>query len=452
MVAVDLREAVVAATKQFKNISGLMAAAATSLIGSAQAEPADNKYVSEDWQFESAFMYYSEAERVTAYEGVLAAKKDFGDEHIFNGKITIDTLTGASANGAITQNQAQTFTRPSGKGQFTVAENEVPLDDTFRDTRLQLNGQWTQPILTSSRLSTGLHISKEYDYLSLAINLALAKDFNQKNTTLSLATSYSKDQFSPEGGRPIAFASMVNDKTNLNEAEFTQAFEATRQQGNGDKSTTDIIIGLTQVLSRDWIAQINLSLSESEGYLTDPFKVLSVVNKAGITQDLIYERRPDSRSKKSLFVQSKKHFNWGVWDVSYRYAADDWEISSHTVDTRLRFALADGSAITPHVRYYQQNSAQFYRPYLFLDEEGSSSTESLLPTYASADYRLGDLNAYTLGLKYETQTLAGNDWAVRLEYYLQDPQKNDFDNLSSLTTQNLYPQVKALILQFSYRL
>ncbi len=448
-MAVGLREVAVAVTKQFKNISGLMAVAATSLLGSAPAVSADSRDNSEDWQFESAFMYYGESERVTAYEGVVAAKKDFGDEHIFNGKITIDTLTGASANGAIAQNRAQTFTRPSGKGQFTVAENEVPLDDTFRDTRLQLNAQWTQPILNASRLSTGLHISKEYDYLSLAFNLALAKDFNQKNTTLSLATSYSKDKFSPEGGRPITFASMVNDKTNLNESEFTQAFEATRQQGDGDKDTMDIILGLTQVLRRDWITQINLSQSESEGYLTDPFKVLSVVNETGITQNLIYERRPDSRSKTSLFAQSKKHFNWGVWDVSYRYSADDWEISSHTIDTRLRFALADGSAITPHFRYYQQSAAEFYRPYLFLGEAGS---ENDLPLYASADYRLGDLNAYTLGLKYETQTQEGNDWAVRVEYYLQDPQKNDFDNLSSLSTQNLYPQVKALILQFSYRL
>jgi len=48
----------------------------------------------------------------------------------------LDTLTGASATGAVAQPNAQTFSRPSGDGQYTTSPNELPLDDTFRDTRV----------------------------------------------------------------------------------------------------------------------------------------------------------------------------------------------------------------------------------------------------------------------------------------------------------------------------
>ncbi len=41
--------------------------------------------------------------------------------------------------------------------------------------------------------------------------------------------------------------------------------------------------------------------------------------------------------------QAKYHFDNSVVDASYRYMTDDWEIDSHTVDTRLRYFLADGS-------------------------------------------------------------------------------------------------------------
>ena len=39
------------------------------------------------WEMDTALLYYGETDRVTAVEGVFSAKKDFGDEHIFSGKI-----------------------------------------------------------------------------------------------------------------------------------------------------------------------------------------------------------------------------------------------------------------------------------------------------------------------------------------------------------------------------
>lgn len=419
------------------NVSAVLATATCALIG-APVLAEENK-----WEIDTALLYYGETDRVTAIEGVISGKKDFGDEHIFSGKLVLDTLTGASATGAVAQSMAQTFTRPSGNGQYQISAGDTPLDDTFRDTRVQLEAQWTQPLWEDMRGSTGIHLSKEYDYLSIALNGSLAKDFNQKNTTVSTGLSLAFDSIDPEGGRPVPFSEMVIDLGQFaTDADYQSAFDATRQADTDDKTMVDLLFGVTQVINRKMLMQFNYGYAASDGYHTDPFKVLSVVNTQGYTQNLVHENRPEKRARHSFFWQTKYASNIGVSDVSYRFATDDWDINSHTIDTRLRIKLNNNSYIQPHFRYYQQSAAEFFQPFML--------EEQALPTYASADYRLGEMSAITVGLKYAMTMPSGNEWAFRLEYYQQSPKNSGFDALGVLQQQDLYPSVKALIAQVSY--
>ena len=426
-------------TKKVTNVNSALAAATCVLLGTTPVVQADEAV----WEMDTALLYYGETDRITAVEGVFSAKKDFGDEHIFSGKIILDALTGASASGAVSQPSAQTYTRPSGKGQYVIDAGEIPLDDTFRDTRVQLETQWTQPLWDNMRGSAGVHLSKEYDYLSIAVNGSLAKDFNQKNTTVSAGLSLAFDTIDPEGGLPVAFSEMVIDQGQFaNEQAYQAAFDATRQTGTDDKSIVDLMFGVTQIINRRMLMQFNYGYSTSDGYHTDPFKVLSVVNDQGLTQSLVHEGRPTERTRQSFYWQTKYALDSGVADISYRYATDDWDINSHTIDSRLRFNLSGNTYIQPHFRYYQQGAAEFYQPFLL---EGST-----LPAFASADYRLGEMTAYTLGLKYGMKMPSGNEWAFRLEYYQQDPKNAGFDEPGALQQLDLYPSVKAVIAQVSY--
>jgi hypothetical protein len=421
------------------NVNAALAVATCALLGTSGVVQADEGV----WEMDAALLYYGETERVTAVEGVFLAKKDFGDEHIFSTKITADSLTGASASGAVAQLSAQTYTRPSGKGQYVVAAGEIPLDDTFHDTRVQLEAQWTQPLWNDMRGSTGVHLSKEYDYLSIAVNGSLAKDFNQKNTTVSAGLSLAYDTIDPEGGRPVAFSEMVIDEGQFaNEEAYQADFDATRQTDTDDKTTVDLMFGVTQIINRRMLMQFNYGLSMSDGYHTDPFKVLSVVNDQGLTQSLVHEDRPTERTRHNFYWQTKYALDSGVADISYRYATDDWDINSHTIDSRFRFNLSDNTYIQPHFRYYQQSAAEFYQPFLI---EGTT-----LPTFASADYRLGEMTAYTIGLKYGMTMPSGNEWAFRVEYYQQDPKNAGFDAPGVLQQLDLYPSVEAVIAQVSY--
>lgn len=399
----------------------------------------------EEWDFDTALMYYGESDRVQAVEGIMSATKTFNADHTFSTKLVFDSLTGASASGAIPQSSAQTFTRPSGNGNYQIDPGQTPLDDTFRDTRVQISSQWQQPLGEHYLFSTGANFSNEYDYQSLSVDGTLGRYFNNKNTTLSLGLSYALDAIDPVGGRPKPFAEMVIDQGQfLTQDAFSSAFSETRQTGgDDDKNTLDLSLSLTQVISPLWITQLSIGLSEVDGYLNDPYKILSVIDTQGRALQYLYESRPDSRSKMAFYAESKYHFSSGIWGVSYRLTDDDWGIQSHTLETRYRFNLGGRHYIEPHLRYYDQQAADFFMPYLF--------EAAPLPNYASADYRIGDLMTTTIGLKYGQKFENGTEYGIRLEWYHQKPKSNGQYANDALSQYELYPELDALVMQIGYR-
>ncbi|NVK25021.1 MAG: DUF3570 domain-containing protein [Gammaproteobacteria bacterium] len=427
--------------------AALSIAACSLLSGNAQAQTPE--VTEPGWQFESAVMYYGETDRVQALEGIFSAKKSFEDQKLLNLKLTVDTLTGASANGAIAQSEVQTFTRPSGNGYYQISSGETPLDDTFRDTRVQFNGQWTQPLSRLYTVSGGIHLSNEYDYLSLGVNASIARDFNNRNTTLSTGFSLSNDTITPEGGIPLALADMPNYSQGKFEqdgwgSEATNAqYLATRSRDSDDKTTIDFLFGITQVINKNLITQLNYSYSQVDGYMTDPFKVTSIVDSEGITRRNIYESRPDSRQKNSVFAQAKYSLGESVVDISYRYLWDDWQVKSNTIDFRYWLPFDYGGYIEPHVRYYEQEAADFYKPLQLESDQ--------IPEFVSSDYRIGDMTATTLGVKYGHPNNDGTEWAVRAEWYHQTSNDVGVALPGLLTADDVYSDVDAVILQFSYK-
>ncbi|MCU7917009.1 MAG: DUF3570 domain-containing protein [Candidatus Thiodiazotropha sp. (ex Epidulcina cf. delphinae)] len=419
-----------------KKIRRSLTAATCSLLGISTTDtPAEEG----DWEFDSAVLYYSEVDRVSAIEPVITAKREFSDEKSLNLKLVFDALTGASANGATPSDQPQTFTKPSGEGSYTASANETPLDDTFKDFRMAFSSQWDQPLNRDYKASLGGNFSTEYDYLSLSVNGSLSRDFNKRNTTLSVGISLAHDTISPDGDLPVGFSSMVID---TGQAGFEDDFDATREGSEDTKTTLDLIFGLTQVIDQHTVMQLSYSISDSSGYLTDPFKILSVVGSDGRPVDYRYEKRPDSRNKQGLYWQTKHHFSKDILDISYRFFWDDWDITSHTLDLRYRWMLGGQQYLEPHFRYYSQSEADFYRRFLV---DGD-----VLPDYASADYRLGELTGITLGLKYGFKLANEQELSMRLEYYLQSGDSPDGNAPGILSDMELFPDVEAIILQFNY--
>ena len=407
-----------------KKIVGLLSTATRTLLSlPVQSEQGD-------WEVDSAILYYAEDnDRIQAVEPVISARRDLGDEEAVSFKIVLDSLTGASATGAVPSNKVQTFTRPSGNGSYQVAPNETPLDDTFKDTRLALSGNWEKPIDRDNRGIYGMAVSKEYDFTSISGNALWQHDTNQKNTTFSYGFNLEFDEIDPVGNVPEPLTSM-DDQNKGSATESREIF--------------DVILGVTQVIDRSSLFQVNLSLSEASGYMTDPYKLVSVVdNNSGQPVDQLFENRPDSRSRQSLFGAYKKSFaNDDVFSTSYRYMTDDWGIDSHTLDVSYRFQFDKGYFLQPHIRSYDQSAADFYRYFLL---EGEA-----VPSEVSADYRLGEMQATTIGFKFGREFTPQHSWSVRLEQYTQTGEGSPNEAVGQLRQQDLYPDVTATIAQLTY--
>lgn len=368
---------------------------ATCALLQAPAYAADSS-----WDIDTAVLYYSESDgRVQAFEPAVYASKELGDDQRIDLRLVVDVLTGATPNGAHASTVTQTFTTPSGNGSYTAQPGETPLDDSFKDTRVAAGVDWTLPFSRLSRVRLGLNGSTEYDYTSLGVSATYLHDFNSRNTTVSAGLAFNNDTITPVGGVPTAFSPMREPgATNRDGAEDT-------------KTVTDMIVGITQVINRKTLIQLNYSLGLSDGYLTDPYKIVTVVNsETGLPDNsallnvnadalpYVYEKRPDSRQRNSVFFRTVHHFRRDVVNFSYRYFWDDWGITSNTFDLKYRYEFGR-SYLQPGIRYYLQDAADFYRHNLVQGVDVDVNGRVLLDT-VSSDYRLAKLTTTTLSLKY----------------------------------------------------
>lgn len=380
----------------------------------------------------TALLGYTEPNRVSAFEAVGDVNHEFDNGRSVNFRLVFDALSGASANGATPASFTQTFTSPSGNGSYRTSAGETPLDPSFRDTRVALSAGGSTPLGRLSTLAGGLYMSTEHDYSSLGINGSLSRDFFQKNTTLAVRASYFSDTINPEGGRPTPFATMPGVDQDRNALA-----------GDGKKHILDAGVGLTQVIDKKTVFYAGYTYSDVSGYQTDPYKLLSSVD--GVTGDpveYLFESRPEARTKHILYTRLVRALGRTNLHLSYRYMNDDWGITSNTVEARWRLNLNGGSYLEPHVRWYHQTAADFYRRWLV---DGAA-----LPDFASADYRLGDMTDWTWGLLYARPVAEDVELTVRAEYLAQKGESHPAEAFGVLRDYDLFPTVDAYIVQVGF--
>jgi hypothetical protein len=417
---------------------GLMAASCALLSSTARAQTADAADQPQPLQIDADLLYYKEnAGRVQTIEPIVSLKKDFGDQRVLDGTFTLDSLSGATPNGAIPSHKPQTFASPSSSSLtpkpgakttlYTIAPGDLPQDPHFKERRVAGDLDWSQPLGLDNTLSYGGHLSTEHDFDSVAAHAALSHDFNEKNTTLSAGVSEEYDRIHAHGGNPVPGSD----------------YALYEKEPNQTKTVAGGLIGVTQVLSRSWLTELNYTYDRSQGYLTDPYRILSVVDATGLVASYRYENRPDTRARQSLYWVNKVALGPTVLDLSYRRGKDSWDVGSDTVDARLRIDLGHRVYLEPHARWYHQSAADFYD--LYLSETGPA------PVFMSADPRLAAFSATTFGAKLGMTAGRNGELSLRLEQYQQRPTEQS-SSLTALQGLNLNPNLKATIVQLSWHL
>ena len=438
-------------TTQGKNIRQALMTASTALLGSLTvasavqaAEPVDTS-----WKVDSALLLYKENEgRVQAAEPVVSLKKDLDEDHSLTVKLVADSLTGASPNGAARAGKVQTFTGPSGSAQYSAQPGKLPLDNQFKDTRAAVTVAYVRPAGENARMTLGGNISGEYDFQSVALNGAYARDINGKNTTLSAGLNVEFDNIDAVGGAPEPLSVVWQSKKN----------------GGDTKTLAEVLLGVTQVVNRNLLFQVNYSLASGSGYQSDPYKMVTLLDGANnLIADpsgaanrygYLYESRPDAHTRHGLFGVMKYHTGGGqVVEGSYRFTTDDWGISSHTLDAKYYLPLGgNGWYVEPHLRFYTQTAADFYTPWLKqgTDFTLAGATVTPLVTHASADPRLAAMDATTIGFRVGKRMGRDSDLSLRLEQYEQQGTGVNAPATGDLAGVDQNPALKAMIVQVGY--
>ncbi len=372
-----------------------------------------------------------------------------------------DSVTGATPNGAVPSDKVQTFVTPlkapsgstatitSASGgstviqlpptpgqiataalgrQYTIQPGQLPVDRGFHDERFAGSIAYSQPLGGISLVGAGGSYSVEKDYRSFSINTNVAQNFNLNNSTVSFAVNYENDSSFPYGGVPTPLTEM--------NAQWKSISSKERQR-------IDVVAGLTEVMSRNWLLQINYSFGLSSGYQNDPYMIVSIVDPvSGEPNQYLYENRPTSRQLQSIYADSKLDLGPTVTDLSARYYVDNWGIKSFTAELAERISLTRWLYIEPNLRWYRQTAANFFENFLVAGQA--------LPQYASADWRLGQFSGLTYGSKIGFAVTTKLEIYLRGEYYQQNGNGHPADAVGQLKQQNLFGGVNAGYAMFGF--
>ena len=352
------------------------------------------------WDIETTALIYAERDRVKVNEDVVKVKVDQGNEKTFTLTGIIDVMTGASPTGASKLGVGNIYTSPSG-GAFTADANKIPVAE-FSDRRFAAHAAWDRPWSKNARSTYGVDFSDEVDYSSLGGSFNLTGDFFEKMTSLTVGVSGNYDRVRPVNGVPIGLKS-GSDKTG--------SYELDRKAG------LQGLVGLTQVLNRRALVQLNFTLATQSGYLNDPYKVVSYGNvKSNDLQNYYFESRPQSRTSKIFYGKlNYAREDGGFVSMAGRYYSDDWKLRAATADMKFEQPMGGPDEYAGlHVRFSRQSAASFYHyqltddvnspdyvGYVLLTFPGDTTAlKSEKVPYVSADYRLARLDTLTFGAKY----------------------------------------------------
>ncbi len=225
--------------------------------------------------------------------------------------------------------------------------------------------------------------SREHDYVSRYFGLNSNWDFNHKLTTLNLGASVAFDEIQPTG------------------ADYKRS-----------KTSQQYLLGVSQILDRDSLLNMNMTFAYHTGFLSDPYKLV-YFDGGGVFADT----RPEHKFQWAWLVQYVRHFeaaNQAALHADYRFYLDDWGVHAHTVELSWDQPIADGWRVVPRFRYYSQDKADFYQPYF---------TGTPTAAVYSSDYRLAGFGAISGGIKIIKDFVNPGGWFPLLriqagvEYY-----------------------------------
>lgn len=290
-----------------------------------------------------------------------------GEQWSLEGSAVTDAISGASP------------------AYYSVVDSAQRIDERRNAGDARLTRHWSH-----SSASLGVAISSEPDYRSRVVSTGVSFQTPDRNTTFSLGAGHAEDRILP-------------------------LRRGVRVESN--KRVTDMLLGVTQVLTPVDIVQLNLTHAYGRGDYSDPYK--------------LFDKRPDVRRQTAVLARWNHHFRGpeATLRLSARDYRDSFDIRSRTYSAEWVQTLPGGLSISPLWRTYRQTAASFYSPPDPSDLEALRIPPGLIPgrSILSFDQRLSAFTARTAGLRLAWKVNANWTTDLRVERYRQRSNETPFD-------------------------
>lgn len=303
-----------------------------------------------DYKFEQ---YQEDDNRIQVQSHSALFDQQLGAGLALKGSIVYDAISGGTPTGG---------PPPAGSSAVPTQEIEDERHAITLEPRFRVGSHTVAPQVA---------YSDEEDYKSLALSLNYLVDFNRRNTTLDVGFSHNFDR--------------------------VKGFHLGRETRH--KESSDLLLGITQVLSPTTLFNVTLTLGTADGYLSDPYKGFRFTGYPD-PNALFPEKRPGHRTKQILsttLTQYIEPISAGA-ELTYRFYHDSQELIGHTVSFEWFQSIGRRVTVAPLIRYYRQSEAYFYRRSFDADPSDTENPPTMpIPQFYSADYRLSSMQSWTYG-------------------------------------------------------
>ncbi len=234
-----------------------------------------------------------------------------------------------------------------------------------------------------------------------------ASEYTEERTESSVGVQYLHDKTIMSGGYTVSDENdyhansahfnisqgMFGDLTTVSMG-YSLGWDEVGQ--NGDPTFSEEVdrqhyrVGLSQILTKNWILDFGYEAITDEGYLNNPYRQVrfsdSTVPKGYSYEPELY---PNTRTSNAVALRTKYYLPYrAALHGEYRYFEDTWGIEAHTAELGYTHPWKDRWIFKAKYRYYTQSKADFYSDMFNRSEETN---------FRARDKELSTFNAHTIG-------------------------------------------------------
>jgi hypothetical protein len=274
----------------------------------------------------------------------------------------------ATARAKITENfavEANYFVdKVSGASVDVLSQASV-----IKDERKQKSG--TIEYLRDKTTYTASYTSSvERDYISNTASISLSQDMFGDLTTVTLGFANTQNKVGENNGT-------------ANDPNVAWLGHALTRAYSG---------GVSQIITKNFIAGLNLQVITDAGFLANPYRsirYLDPTNPKGYS--LGTQVYPDTHTSTAVQLQGKYYLPYrAAVTAVYRYYTDTWGVRGNTYEVDYTHPVANRWIFEGRLRYYKQTAATFYSD--LFPFAGSQN-------FTARDQNLASLDNSTIGAK-----------------------------------------------------